>query len=307
MKNVNPDHKAPVVCLDAGHYGKYNQGIVRTYYESEAMWTLTDYLAAELEGYGIEVIKTRQVQALDMDLVTRGRKAANTDLFISMHSNACGTERVDRPEAIYLWDDNCGPIDEQSKEISGLLAETVRKIMGTKDPARTFTRKSANDRDGDGKVNDDYYGVLYGAHQVGVPGVILEHSFHTNRRACEWLLHDANLRTMAKAEAKVIAAWLGVEKPANTAGSSTPTTTTTTTAKEGFDVKMNTIKKGANGAQVAALQALLIGYGYDCGQHGADGDFGTATDAALRRYQAANNLTVDGIAGPKTWAKLLAQ
>ena len=85
------------------------------------------------------------------------------------------------------------------------------------------------------------------------------------------------------------------------------TATTTTTTKEGFTVKMQTIKKGAKGAQVAALQALLIGYGYNCGQSGADGDFGAATDAALRKYQSRNGLTEDGKAGPKTWAKLLGQ
>ena len=72
-------------------------------------------------------------------------------------------------------------------------------------------------------------------------------------------------------------------------------------------MNMKTLKKGAKGAQVAALQALLIGYGYDLGRHGADGDFGDKTDAALRKYQAANSLTEDGKAGPKTWAKLLAQ
>ena len=81
--------------------------------------------------------------------------------------------------------------------------------------------------------------------------------------------------------------------------------TTTTTTKEGFKVNMKTLRKGDKGAQVKALQALLIGYDYDCGRSGADGDFGGATDSALRKYQSRNGLTVDGVAGPKTWAKLL--
>ena len=84
-------------------------------------------------------------------------------------------------------------------------------------------------------------------------------------------------------------------------------TTTPTSKKEEFEVKMKTLKKGDKGAQVKTLQALLIGYGYDCGRTGADGDFGGATDSALRKYQSRNGLTVDGVAGPKTWAKLLAQ
>jgi peptidoglycan hydrolase-like protein with peptidoglycan-binding domain len=37
----------------------------------------------------------------------------------------------------------------------------------------------------------------------------------------------------------------------------------------------------------------------------ADGDFGPGTEAALKKWQAANGLTADGVAGPKTLAKLL--
>ena len=77
--------------------------------------------------------------------------------------------------------------------------------------------------------------------------------------------------------------------------------------KEGYEVNMDTLKKGSKGAQVASLQALLIGFGYDLGRGGADGDFGSATDSALRKYQSRKGLTVDGVAGPKTWGELLGQ
>ena len=228
MKNVKAGHAKPVVCLDAGHYGKYNRSpVVPAYYESIMNWALHNYLATELQAYGIQVKKTRAAQAKDMALNTRGRAAAGCDLFISIHSNAAGTESVDRPEAIYLVDDDCSAIDEASREIAGLLAETVREIMQTKDKAKTYSKLAGSDRDGDGKKNDDYYGVLYGAHQVGTAGIILEHSFHTNTRATKWLMKDANLRALAAAEAATIAAWFDVakddtEKPA--AGQGKPQT-----------------------------------------------------------------------------------
>ena len=76
---------------------------------------------------------------------------------------------------------------------------------------------------------------------------------------------------------------------------------------EGFEVQMQTLKKGDKGPQVKALQALLVGYGQDLGRCGADGAFGGKTDEALRKYQSRNNLTPDGVAGAKTWAKLLGQ
>lgn len=83
------------------------------------------------------------------------------------------------------------------------------------------------------------------------------------------------------------------------------TAPTVSEEKEVNEVKLDVLKRGSTGAQVKALQTLLIGYGYSCGNSGADGNFGKATDAAVRAYQKAKGLTVDGSVGPATWGKLL--
>jgi hypothetical protein len=75
--------------------------------------------------------------------------------------------------------------------------------------------------------------------------------------------------------------------------------------REEQEVEVSVLRKGAKGAQVKAMQLLLIGYGFSCGSKGADGSFGPATDKALRAYQTAQGLNPDGICGPKTWGKLL--
>ena len=75
--------------------------------------------------------------------------------------------------------------------------------------------------------------------------------------------------------------------------------------KESCEVKLETLKKGSESASVKALQTLLIGYGYDCGKHGADGDFGADTERAVCDYQKKEKLTVDGEVGRNTWTKLL--
>ena len=60
----------------------------------------------------------------------------------------------------------------------------------------------------------EYYSVLYGARNVGCPFYyIIEHSFHTNKKAALWLLEDENLKKLAVAEAKVIADYFGFSKP----------------------------------------------------------------------------------------------
>ena len=213
MKNVKPGHTCPIVCLDAGHAGKYNRSpVVPAYYESDMNWKLHLLLKAQLESYGIQVKTTRASQGRDLALDKRGKASKGCDLFLSIHSNAASTESVDRPEGIYLVDDNCGEIDEMSKELAILLSDIVAKVMQTKQKAKQYSKHSGNDRDGDGLKNDDYYGVLYGAHQVGTAGVILEHSFHTNTRAARWLLEDANLEKLAKAEAAAVASYFGVSE-----------------------------------------------------------------------------------------------
>lgn len=202
------------ICIDPGHYGKYNRSpVVPAYYESEMVWKLHLLLKKELEAFGFEVITTRTEQAKDLSLAARGAMARGCQLFISLHSNACNTESVDRPVGIYFVDDDCGEIDEVSKEIAVLLSNTVRETMSTKNAAKQYSKLSDNDRDDDGKRNDDYYGVLFAAHQAGAAGIILEHSFHTNKRAATWLLDDNNLAKLAKAEAKALADYFGIAAP----------------------------------------------------------------------------------------------
>jgi N-acetylmuramoyl-L-alanine amidase len=57
-----------------------------------------------------------------------------------------------------------------------------------------------------------------------------------------------------------------------------------------------TLKIGSKGNEVKELQRLLHLY--------EDGIFGPITEEAVKEFQKANGLTVDGVVGDKTWAKL---
>ena len=61
-------------------------------------------------------------------------------------------------------------------------------------------------------------------------------------------------------------------------------------------------KMGSTGQEVKQIQTFLKQKGYYFGN--IDGIFGTATRTAVRNFQKANGLTVDGIVGKKTLAKL---
>lgn len=86
----------------------------------------------------------------------------------------------------------------------------------------------------------------------------------------------------------------------------TESTTTTSKGESTVNVELNVLQKGSNGEQVKALQRMLHAMGYSLGtKNPYDGDFGSKTDTAVRAYQKAHNLYVDGIVGAKTWNKLL--
>ena len=63
-----------------------------------------------------------------------------------------------------------------------------------------------------------------------------------------------------------------------------------------------TLRRGSRGEYVTLLQTMLVNRGYSLGS--VDGIYGSKTENAVRIFQKTNGLTVDGITGPATWAKL---
>jgi hypothetical protein len=55
-----------------------------------------------------------------------------------------------------------------------------------------------------------------------------------------------------------------------------------------------TLRRGSSGESVRVLQEKLF----------VDGVFGASTEAAVREFQRKHGLVVDGVVGPRTWAKL---
>jgi peptidoglycan hydrolase-like protein with peptidoglycan-binding domain len=62
------------------------------------------------------------------------------------------------------------------------------------------------------------------------------------------------------------------------------------------------LKKGSTGEAVRQLQQALKDLGHDAGA--ADGQFGSKTEQAVKAFQHARGLTVDGIVGEITWLNI---
>jgi N-acetylmuramoyl-L-alanine amidase len=208
------------ICLDAGHYGKYNQSPCnKAYFESEAMWKLTEHLKNELLTYdNVHVVTTRKEQEKDLALYNRGQRAKGYDLFISNHSNAVGSRVDSNVDYVVVY--RSYKNKNNADDLGLRLAKAIANTMGTKQTPRTATRKSE-------KGDWEYYGVLRGADDAGCPlFYIIENSFHTNPKITEWLLEDGNLKKLAQVQAKTIADYYGLTKkvyaPVNTITPASP-------------------------------------------------------------------------------------
>ena len=139
---------------------------------------------------------------------------------------------------------------------------------------------------------------LYECKATNALCVYIEAGFHDNPTEAQWIIdHTVDI---AEAICRGLCKYYGVTYATGSAPEPAPVVKT-----DECSIKLPVLRKGSQGAPVKALQHLLIGNGCSCGSYGADGDFGAATDTALKAYQKSKGITVDGIAGAETWNKLL--
>lgn len=144
------------------------------------------------------------------------------------------------------------------------------------------------------------YPALYEVKYPVAPTVYIEVDFHDVPAVAEWII--ANTTVIGETIAKGLCNALGVKF---VPGDDTPEPVPVQVEYEVMQVRV--LRRGMTGADVKTLQAALIAYGYSCGSAGADGDFGSGTETALKKFQTKYGLGADGIAGKGTWGKLLGQ
>ena len=187
------------ICLDPGHYGKYNSGIIKGYYESEMNLKLAYKLKEKLEKYGAEVFLTR-TGTEDLSLYSRGQVAVKNDcdVFFSIHSNARSGDETHRGVVVYY-----SIFQPEHKGLMEELGRAAAEAMGSIFQG-ALTRKGNNG-------NWDYNTVIKSAVDGGVSmAFLLEHGYHTNREDCAALMQDEVLEKIAEAEAGILAEHFGL-------------------------------------------------------------------------------------------------
>lgn len=66
-----------------------------------------------------------------------------------------------------------------------------------------------------------------------------------------------------------------------------------------------TLRRESKGTDVKDLQEVLLQLGYSLPKYGADGEFGSETEAALKKFQAKAGIKQDGIYGSETHQALM--
>lgn len=77
------------------------------------------------------------------------------------------------------------------------------------------------------------------------------------------------------------------------------------TAATEYTLGTRTLKKGSKGTDAKALQEFLLQLGYVLPKYGADGEFGSETETALKKFQAKVGIKQEGIYGSETHQALM--
>lgn len=225
---------------------------------------------AALERSGVEVM-VGQYDTMANRVAASNRFKA--DLHVPIHTNAANGKATGTH--IFCYDANRNSAGYKAcREVLGVLGPVT---PGSPDVVRA-------------------YPALYEVKYPAAPTVYIEVDFHDVPAVAAWII--ANTTLIGEAIAKGLCAALDVAFVAGT-----DTHESVPAQAETVQAAVRVLRRGMTGADVRTLQAALNAGGFDCGA--ADGAFGAATEAALKRFQGRYKLGADGIAGQGTWGKLL--
>ena len=186
-----------IITLDPGHAKNYNQGVVKTYYESNAVYDASLMLKTYLDKYGIYDVKaTKPVLDCCPTLAERGKMAIQNKsrMFISLHTNAASAQSAHY--TVIFSSVKRKQSDAFERKVSQAISDIMRTYDGVNNNNGVLHKAQSN--------GSDYYGVLRSAVQSDCIQYVflIEHAFHTNTKSCNALLKeecwDEMMRTLAE-------------------------------------------------------------------------------------------------------------
>ena len=307
------------VFIGAGHGGTDSGAVANGLKEKDLNLAIALSCRDELKRQGVDVLLSRTT---DYSETLTGKiakcNAFKPDLALDIHNNAGGG---DGAECYHHYGGGTGKLLAQN--ILDAIAAIGQNSRGTK------IKKNSS--------GADYFGFI---RQTSAPAVIVECAF-MDSKDIETVNTPEKQKAMGIAIAKGVLKTLGIAwiadgagnpasasgssdavsaaAPANAAGNkSNPCADWTAYVKavqsavgalvDGIAgprtlAACPTLRQGSTHKAVRPVQNRLNYIGHNCGD--ADCIFGVKTAAAVKDFQKANGLTVDGIIGQNTWRKLL--
>ena len=267
------------LALTAGHYmGTPGKRCHKSLDPNETReWWLNNRIADGIEKAlaqykDIEILRTDDTTgAKEIELEDRVAAANkfDADFYLSIHHNAAGRLFNGGGIEVYAYTSaSSASYDWQSKFYDELIKQTGLK--GNRS---------------NGKPRANFYEIKY----TSMPAILLELGYMDSYTDTPIILTDDFANKCVTACVNVIVAKAGLKKKeTKPAPAQKPT--------------VELLKVGSKGDKVLRLQNVLLLLGFDCGK--ADGDFGSATNTAVRELQRAVGIGVDGIVGEKTYAAI---
>lgn len=325
------------IALDAGH-GRNTAGKCTPdgIHEWELNSAVCNYITEYLKDYA-EIIRTDDTTGnTDISLSTRRSKAVNNcDILISIHHNALNDNKFSSVTGVETFT-HTSYANKQAQEIAELLVNNISSKTGLRKRGAKQARLSviATSKipavlcEGgfmDGEKDSYYIRTEEGqrTYAKAVAEVLINYfDLKAQNNSTQQIIKEENKNANIGIIAK-IQATLNTRYNLNIATDNIFGKETKKALVIGLQTELNnqyqkslvvdgifgsntknacvTVKKGAKGNITYILQAILVCKGYNIA---VDSDFGTNTENAVKNYQKSNDLTVDGIAGKNTFAKL---
>ena len=132
---------------------------------------------------------------------------------------------------------------------------------------------------------------------------VLEGNYSNSVKKRIMKVNGRYIRGFALPDYKTAAKTYKITTSTNTNTSTNKVTTSNKLKITGCSCYLPQLKKGHVDDSVKVLQTILNYLGYNCGD--IDGSFGSDTNTAVKKYQKAQGLSVDGIVGKDTWKALV--
>lgn len=254
------------VYIGVGHGGSDPGAVANGLKEKDLNLVVATYCTNYLKARGVSVKQSRtNDNEVWLEQRIKDANAFSATIALDIHHNAGGGDGAEVYHTKYF-----GKGHTLAKNILAEMEKIGQNSRGTKV-----------------KINNKGYDSFGFIRQTNMPAVLVECAFVDNKTDVQIVDTAKEQKAMGESVAKGILKTLGI-KDAIVPKKMTYSGKFPTLPVKGY------FCKGDEGTQVRRLQSFLKWYGYKLD---VDGDYGDKTQKAVKKFQKAEGLTVDGLFG----------